>query len=187
VRRYLRELRALTEGYSFEFNQAKKMDTDLDTRAADERAKLEALFDEGKKISYLFETQSRAPENADRFESHSGTFSSLSDLSSSRSQVAGMIAQVLGNRTERLPSARIEAMDARPDEIKPIAMTPLKRASRAPKAKPKEKARKPSRKKGKPVKASKPVKQAKAKEAGKPARKGMAKKATGKKGRKGKN
>jgi len=143
VRRYLRELRALTESYSFEFGQAKKMESDIDARISDERAKLELLFEEGKKISYLFETQSRAPENAEKFESHSETFTALSDISHNRSQVAQMIAQVIGGRTENLPTRTQFAASAKKSaEPSPVGITRLRKVvaktkvrSRAPKRK----------------------------------------------------
>ncbi|MFA6328439.1 MAG: hypothetical protein WCY41_03265 [Candidatus Micrarchaeia archaeon] len=153
VRRYLRELRALTESYSFEFNQARRMEGDIDTRIADERKKLESLFEEGKKISYLFETQSRAPENAGKFEEHAGTFNALSEISSNRSQVAQMIAQVIGGRTENLPMrARISATKGKAEEPEPIGITKIvdragakkrnaKKAKRAARKKAKKKAR----------------------------------------------
>ena len=152
VRRYLRELRALTESYSFEFGQAKRMEGDIDARIAEERQKLEALFEEGKKISYLFETQARAPENADRFEKHAETFTALSDISSGRSQVAQMIAQVIGGRADSLPSsARISASVRRAGEPEPIGITKILARAKARKAKP-------SSRKGK----AKPARKAKA-------------------------
>ncbi|MCX6770822.1 MAG: hypothetical protein NTX79_02090 [Candidatus Micrarchaeota archaeon] len=153
VRRYLRELRALTESYSFEFGQAKRMEGDIDTRIAEERKKLESLFEEGKKISYLFETQSRAPENPEKFESRAETFSALSDLPSSRSQVAQMIAQVIGGRTESLPKRANITANERKEEALPgpigitkiIARAKAKRAAKA-KARAARKARKPAAK-----------------------------------------
>ena len=129
VRRYLRELRSLTESYSFEFGQAKRMEGDIDLRIAEERKKLDSLFEEGKKISYLFETQSRAPENAEKFEKRVETFTALSDISSNRSQVAQMIAQVIGGRAESIPKgAYISAPQKKSDEPSPIGVTPLKKA-----------------------------------------------------------
>jgi hypothetical protein len=127
VRRYLRELRSLTESYSFEFGQAKKMEGDIDARIAEERKKLESLFEEGKKISYLFETQARAPENAEKFEKRAETFTALSDISSNRSQVAQMIAQVIGGRVENLPSRTSITASARKEEAPagPIGITKI--------------------------------------------------------------
>jgi len=126
VRRYLRELRALTESYSFEFGQARRMEGDIDERIGEERKKLEQLFEEGKKISYLFETQSRAPENPEKFEQRTDMFTALSDISSNRSQVAQMIAQVIGGRSENLPAhARISATGRKAEEPGPIGITKM--------------------------------------------------------------
>ncbi|MFA6907786.1 MAG: hypothetical protein WC263_03075 [Candidatus Micrarchaeia archaeon] len=147
VRRYLRELRALTESYSFEFGQAKRMESDIDTRIADERRKLESLFEEGKKISYLFETQARAPEGSEKFEAHAETFTALSDISSNRSQVASMIAQVIGGRTESLPArTHIPASDRKAEApIMPIGITKI--AAKAKQKKARAHARKKAKKK----------------------------------------
>jgi len=126
VRRYLRELRALTESYSFEFGQAKRREGDIDARITDERKKLESLFEEGKKISYLFETQARAPEKADNFEKRAETFTALDDISSNRSQVAQMIAQVIGGRNESLPSrTHYSGAGKTPDAPEPIGITKI--------------------------------------------------------------
>jgi len=160
VRRYLRELRALSESYSFEFNQARRMEGDIDARIAEERKKLEALFEEGKKISYLFETQSQSPAEAGNFEQHAETFSSLEGISSNRSQVAQMIAQVIGGRSESLPRRAYSASPAKKEEApEPIGITKIIVRSKARKAKAK-KARKirkaapaPPRKAAKPKKA----------------------------------
>jgi len=150
VRRYLRELRALTESYSFEFGQAKKMEGDIDARIAEERKKLEQLFEEGKKISYLFETQSRAPEKADNFEKRAETFTALSDISSNRSQVAQMIAQVIGGRSESLPAhARISATGRKAEEPGPIGITKIiaHAKARKKKARAARRQKKPGKKK----------------------------------------
>jgi len=136
VRRYLRELRALSESYSFEFGQARKMEGDIDARIAIERGKLEQLFEEGKKISYLFETQSQPPASPEKFEQRAETFSALDNISSNRSQVAQMIAQVIGGRTENLPKhARISAAEAKKEEIQPLALTKIGQAVAKLKAK----------------------------------------------------
>ena len=135
VRRYLRELRALTESYSFEFGQAKRMEGDIDARISEERKKLESLFEEGKKISYLFETQARAPEKADNFEKRVETFTALDDISSNRSQVAQMIAQVIGGRTENLP-ARTHFSGAGKKSVEPEPIGITKIIARAKSKKP---------------------------------------------------
>ncbi|MFA5930076.1 MAG: hypothetical protein WC861_04290 [Candidatus Micrarchaeia archaeon] len=185
VRRYLRELRSLTESYSFEFGQARKAEGDIDARIAEERKKLESLFEEGKKISYLFETQSRAPENAGKFEQRMETFTALSDISSNRSQVAQMIAQVIGGRAESLPArTQFSAPNQKASEPSPIGITKIiarsrarKRAAKAARKakmakKPKPAAKAPARK----ALARAPAKKAPAR-AGKPAAKTPAKKA----------
>ena len=153
VRRYLRELRSLTESYSFEFGQAKRMEGDIDARIAEERRKLESLFEEGKKISYLFEAQSRAPENSEKFEKRAETFTALSDISSNRSQVASMIAQVIGGRTEKFPQgAYISTASKKPEEPAPIGITRIisrakarRKAAKKPAAFKSPRARSPAR------------------------------------------
>ena len=166
VRRYLRELRSLTESYSFEFGQAKRMEGDIDARIAEERRKLESLFEEGKKISYLFETQSRAPEKPERFEKRMETFTALSDISSNRSQVASMIAQVIGGRTESLPTRTQFASPARKEgtPVEPIGMTRIiarakarRKAAKKPQAYKSPRAKRPALAKKAP-KAAKPKK-----------------------------
>ncbi|MFA6213932.1 MAG: hypothetical protein WC717_01510 [Candidatus Micrarchaeia archaeon] len=148
VRRYLRELRSLTDSYSFEFGQARKMEGDIDARISEERRKLESLFEEGKKISYLFETQSRAPEGAEKFETRAETFRAMDEVSSNRSQIAQMISQVIGGRSEHLSPRAIRASAAsEPIAIKPIGISRVKaHARRKKKAKPVRKAKAPVRK-----------------------------------------
>jgi hypothetical protein len=129
VRRYLRELRALSESYSFEFSQARRMESDVDARILEERKKLEQLFEESKKISYLFETQSQQPEGAEKFESHSGAFNTIDDVASKRTELAEMVAQVIGNRTSRVS---VPSMPAQKKEAALIGITRVKaRAKRA--------------------------------------------------------
>jgi hypothetical protein len=145
VRRYLRELRALTESYSFEFNQVRRMEGDIDGRIAQERKRLEELFEEGKKISYLFETQSQQPADAGKFERHGEALGTLDGLPSQRSHVAHMIAQVIGGRTEALPKrADIPIFAQKPAETGPIGMTKLvaRKKKKARKAKMRKKAAK---------------------------------------------
>ena len=148
VRRYLRELRALTESYSFEFDQARRMEGDIDSRVAEERRKLEQLFEEGKKISYLFETQASAPGHPEKFEQRAEAFSSLESLPSQRSQIAHMIAQVIGGRTESLPKdVHIPVREKKAEEPEPIGITKL--IARAKARKRKALAKKAKKRKGK--------------------------------------
>ena len=98
VRRYLRELRQLTDSYSFEFGQAKNMEMNLDQRMAEEKKRMEELLEEGRKISYLYETQSREVAGADKFESRAESFKSLSELSGQRRMLQQMISQVTGEK-----------------------------------------------------------------------------------------
>jgi hypothetical protein len=167
VRRYLRELRALTESYSFEFNQAKRMEGDIDSRIAQERKRLEELFEEGKKISYLFETQSQQPADAGRFEQHGEALSTLEGLPSQRSHVAHMIAQVIGGRTEALPKrADILVSEQKPPEIEPIGITKVaarRRRARKIKAKKAQVKKTPAKEKfARKARKSKAVKKAQA-------------------------
>lgn len=160
VRRYLRELRALTESYSFEFNQARRMEGDIDSRIAGERKRLEELFEEGKKISYLFETQSQQPAGAEKFEQHGEALGTLEGLPSQRSHVAHMIAQVIGGRTEALPKhADISVSSQKPPELEPIGITKVS----APKRKAKRKARRAKKIKAKKAPAKRIAKKAQAK------------------------
>ncbi|MFA6489410.1 MAG: hypothetical protein WCT52_01905 [Candidatus Micrarchaeia archaeon] len=99
VRRYLRELRQLTDSYTFELNQVKNAEGNIDQRINEEKKKLEDLLEEGRKIAYLYEMQSREIEGGDRFEKHGEEFRTLSEISASRTQLEQMIAQVVGNRS----------------------------------------------------------------------------------------
>lgn len=100
VRRYLRELRALTDSYSFEFGQAKNLEANLDQRISEEKKQLEQLLDEGRKISYLYETQSREVAGESKFEKRAEAFKSLSELSGQRQMLQQMISQVTGGKSE---------------------------------------------------------------------------------------
>jgi len=103
VRRYLRELRALTDSYAFEFNQAKNVEGNLDQRISEEKKKLDDLLEEGRKISYLYEMQAREIPGSDKFESRADEFRSLSGIAAQRTQLEQMIAQVVGKQSEYQP------------------------------------------------------------------------------------
>ena len=178
IRRYLRELRSLTESYSFEFGQAKKMEGSIDLRIAEERKKLESLFEEGKKISYLFETQARAPENPEKFEKRIETFTALSEISSNRSQVAQMIAQVIGGRAESLPKRTQISASAWKEEVPDglIGITKIFARAGAEKRKAKDaKTSKAKMKKARKVKRLTMVRKAPMKKTAKKTKKGKAK------------
>lgn len=100
VRKYLKELRSITNSYEYEFNEAKLTEKGLDQRIAEEKARLEELFEEGKRISHIFESQASAPEGAGKFDARKETFESLSDLSKKRGQVVELIAEVSNKKIE---------------------------------------------------------------------------------------
>ncbi len=100
VRRYLHELRQLTDSYSFEFSQARNLEGNLDQRMSEEKKKMEELLEEGRKISYLYETQSREVAGSDKFEQRAETFKSLSELSGQRQMLQQMISEVTGKKSE---------------------------------------------------------------------------------------
>ncbi|MEM2138414.1 MAG: hypothetical protein QW568_04970 [Candidatus Anstonellaceae archaeon] len=103
VRRYLRELRQLTDSYTFEFNQVRQSEKDIETRIEEEKKNLEQLLEEGRKISYLYELQAKEPAGAEKFEQRGETFRSVQELSSKRSQIEQLIAQVVGKRSDYQP------------------------------------------------------------------------------------
>lgn len=100
VRRYLRELRQLTDSYSFEFGQAQQMEKGIDERISEERGKLEGLLEEGRKISQLYEMQAKETPGSEKFEERGEMFRSLSQVASEREQIEQMIAQIVGKKTE---------------------------------------------------------------------------------------
>ena len=141
VRRYLRELRQLTDSYSFEMNQVRGMEAGIDVRMAEEKKKLDALLEEGRKISYLYEMQSREAAGSDRFEQRGEQFRGIADISAQRSQLEQMIAQVVGKRSEYQPPAEKEEEQAKPaaaprTQKPPAAAAPTLRAQKPAGAKP---------------------------------------------------
>lgn len=144
VRRYLRELRQLTDSYTFELGQVRSMEGDVDKRLGTEKQKLDELLEEGRKIAYLYETQSREPEGSGDFEKRGEPLSGVKELSEKRTEIEQMIAQIVGNRSETQ-----------------VASSPI--ASRAAKTR-KKRVRVPKRKlkiKAKPVKRMKKAKKRK--------------------------
>ena len=103
VRKYLKELRAISNDYEYEFNEARITEKTLDQRISEEKARLEALFEEGKNISRIFETQSREPDDAGKFDSRKETFDSLPELSRKRGEVEEMIAEVVHKQAKSAP------------------------------------------------------------------------------------
>ena len=135
ARRYLRELRQLTDSYSFEFDQVKKSEAGVDERIGEARKKLDELLDEGRKISYLYEMQSKEVAGGEKFEQRSSEFDSVQNLANQRTQIEQMIAQVVGGRS---------AYEGyKPKEIKPkvVRARKLKRKPGRPAKKAKKKAR----------------------------------------------
>lgn len=114
VRRYLRELRQLTDSYTFEFNQVRQVEGDIDKRVEEEKKKLEALLEEGRKISYLYELQSKEPEGAGKFEERGAALRNLPELSAQRTQIEQMIAQVVGKKSEYQPNKSAKATVSAP-------------------------------------------------------------------------
>ncbi len=100
VRRYLKELRQLTDSYTFELGQVKNAEGNIDQRISEEKKKLDDLLEEGRKISYLYEMQSREIEGGEKFGQHAESFRTLSEIAAQRTQLEHMIAQVVGNRAE---------------------------------------------------------------------------------------
>jgi DNA-binding transcriptional ArsR family regulator len=100
VRRYLKELRKLTDSYAFEMNQVKNIEASIDQRISEEKKKLEDLLEEGRKIAYLYETQAHEIEGEDKFRARAEGFRSISEIAASRTKLEQMIAQIVGNRVE---------------------------------------------------------------------------------------
>ncbi len=98
VRRYLHELRSLTDSYSFEFNQAKNSEETLEERISKEKRKLEQIIEDGRQLAYLYETRAGKADAGLDFERHGAAFGSMSDISSQRTQLEAAIAQVVGKR-----------------------------------------------------------------------------------------
>ncbi|MEM4555077.1 MAG: hypothetical protein QXT25_04485 [Candidatus Anstonellaceae archaeon] len=98
VRRYLRELRQLTESYSFEFEQAKKLEHDIDKQIAEEKKKLEELINEGRKIAHLYELQSKEVRESKEFEEHGKRLAEVENLVQKRSELESIIAQLVGKK-----------------------------------------------------------------------------------------
>ena len=112
VRRYLRELRQLTDSYTFEFEQAKKMEMSVEEQIDEEKKKLEGLLEEGRKISQLYEMQSKETPGAGKFEERGEMFRSLSQIASERGQIESMITTIVGKKTEyeqKVSSAPLKA------------------------------------------------------------------------------
>jgi len=134
VRRYLRELRQLTDSYSYEFDQARGMEKSVDERIGEEREKLEGLLEEGRKIAQLYEMQSKETPGSEKFEERGEMFRSLSQIASERQQIEQMISQIVGKKTEleqkisaKVASAPIKARKA---SIKPAKAKPAKKSAR---------------------------------------------------------
>ena len=100
VRRYLHELRSLTDSYSFEFNQAKNAEETLEERISKEKRKFEQLLDNGRQLAYLYETRIGKSGAGPDVERYGKAFSDLSDISSQRTQLQSAIAQLIGERTK---------------------------------------------------------------------------------------
>jgi hypothetical protein len=98
VRRYLKELREVTESYSFEFDQARKLEGSIDDRISDEKGKLEQLIEEGKKISQLYESQSKTISSEQNLEQRGEALAELSSLADKRSQIQQMVTQIISGK-----------------------------------------------------------------------------------------
>ncbi len=103
VRRYLKELRELTDSYGYEFGQAKKLEGSIDERIYDEKMKLEGLIEEGKRIAHLYELQSKEVQGAESFEQHGEKLAEMEQLAEKRTKIENMIAQVIGGRSSISP------------------------------------------------------------------------------------
>ncbi len=143
VRRYLRELRQLTDSYEFEFDQARKAEEGIDTRIETERKKLESLLEEGRKISHLYEMQAKPPEGEEKFEQRGEAFQGIEQLANQRNQLEQMIAQVVGKKTQ------YEQLKHQKPKAKSKKKAPKKARKRQPKRKiaKKTKRKKPKRRK----------------------------------------
>ncbi|MEM4348164.1 MAG: hypothetical protein QXN37_01195 [Candidatus Anstonellaceae archaeon] len=98
VRRYLRQLRELTESYAFEFEEAKKLEHDIDKQIAEEKKRLEELINEGRKIANLYELQSKEVRESREFEEHGKHLAETEQLIQKRSQLETIIAQLVGKK-----------------------------------------------------------------------------------------
>ncbi|MCX8195268.1 MAG: hypothetical protein N3G22_04155 [Candidatus Micrarchaeota archaeon] len=119
VRRYLRELRQLTDSYSFEFGQVKAMESNLEARIAEEKRKLEELIEEGRKISYLYETQSREVAGESKFEERAEAFKAIANMPSQRQQLQQLVMDVLG-KGKAEPEATVSVAEKLVPKVKPF-------------------------------------------------------------------
>ncbi len=147
VRRYLKELREVTESYSFEFNQARNLERSIDERIADEKGKLEQLIEEGKKISQLYESQSKTVSSEQNLEQRGEALAELSALADKRSQIQQMVTQIISGKQPsggKAPGRRLS-----------ISMPKVRRSQLPKTAKGRNKAKTPSKKGGKNLKKPK--------------------------------
>lgn len=105
VRKYLRELRTLSESYTFELNSVRGAEKSIDEKTAEARKKLSELIESGQKLAYEYETAAKTPEGASGFRSREEIFDELPQLEQKRTQIEEMIAQVVGKKTEYEPAA----------------------------------------------------------------------------------
>jgi|GEM_PF-909252 len=123
VRRYLHELRSLTDSYSFEFSQVKGAEEGIEEKIAIERRKLDQLLDDGRKLAYLYESQSRELPGAEKYERHGAAFEAMEGIAGKRSEVSMMVAQLLGKKVSSFKEPPLDAVQpsaAKKEREKPI-------------------------------------------------------------------
>ena len=141
VRKYLKELRSLSESYTFELNQAKAAEQGIDARVEEARRKLAGLLEQGQKLAYKYESAAKIPEDSGAAEERKQSFESIEELGRQSTQVEQMIAQIVGTRkSEYIPSQpaqpRVGAKKGK-SRTKRVKSSPAKR--KAAKAKGKKK------------------------------------------------
>jgi chromosome segregation ATPase len=148
VRRYLKELRELTESYGYEFAQAKKVEGSIDERIYDEKKRLEDLMEEGRKIAHLYELQSKEVQGAESFEKQGEKLAEIEQLAEKRTQIESMIAQIVGGRSALSPKVASAPIKARGYAKPKAAAAPkAKKAAKKSKLKTKQHSKSKSRKK----------------------------------------
>ncbi|VVB58443.1 Uncharacterised protein [Candidatus Anstonella stagnisolia] len=149
VRRYLRELRGITESYEYELGEASRMERGVDERIVDAKRRMEEMIQEGKRMAYLYELQLKedAKEAYDEQKlKREKMFRALTVSGGKRTQVEQMIGEIIGNvqsgsagaerEIERMHAARegierMKAQAAQPIRVVSVQRTKVKSAKKA--------------------------------------------------------
>lgn len=100
VRRYLRELRGITDSYEYEIGEAVRAEKAVDERIMDAKKRMEEMVQEGKRMAYLYELQLKeeAKEAYDeQRQKRERMFRALVATGGKRTQVEQMIGEIIGS------------------------------------------------------------------------------------------